>query len=54
MEWIWVGLLLVPIIGPLVWAVTRGRKGAAPPADDTRADTAIADVIKSRADNSGM
>jgi hypothetical protein len=44
-DWFFVLIGLVIFIGPIVWALTAGRKGGAPEKDDARGATAYGSFI---------
>jgi hypothetical protein len=45
MEWFFVLLGVVIFFGPIVWALTVGRKGGAPEKDDAQGATAYGSFI---------
>ena len=45
MEWLFVVIGLVIFVGPVVWALTVGRKGGAPERDDAKGLTAVGSYI---------
>ena len=46
MEWFFVLLGVVILFGPIVWALTVGRKGGAPENEDARGSTAYGEFIR--------
>ena len=46
MEWLFVVLLVLILVGPIVWAVTRGRRSGAPADEDAQGVTGWATFIK--------
>jgi len=45
-EWFFVLLGVVILFGPIVWALTVGRKGGAPENEDARGSTAYGEFIR--------
>ncbi len=57
MEWIWVLLLAAPLLGPILWALVRGRRLGSPKDDDAlEAGSQMASWkdISDQRNNSGM
>ena len=45
MEWFFLLIGLVIFVGPIIWALTFGRRSAAPEKDDAKGATAIGSFI---------
>ena len=46
MEWVFVLVGVIIIFGPIVWALTAGRKGGAPDNEDAAGATAYGSFIR--------
>ena len=46
MEWLFVLVLVMILFGPVVWAVTKGRRSGAPDHKDAKGSTAYGEFIR--------
>ena len=46
MEWLFTLVLALILVGPIVWAVTKGRRGGVPDHEDAEGSTAYGESIR--------